>query len=52
MHLISTLLILGSLVLHATCLASPDDPAIKRGAYPFNHLVAFGDELSDNGNGS
>ena len=24
----------------------------KRGGYPFNQLVAFGDELSDNGNGS
>jgi phospholipase/lecithinase/hemolysin len=23
-----------------------------RAAYPFNHIVAFGDELSDNGNGS
>ena len=26
--------------------------AAKRAAYPFNRLVAFGDELSDNGNGS
>lgn len=36
-----------------TGLAIPGDLAVhRRGSYPFNNLVAYGDELSDNGNGS
>ena len=36
-----------------SALALPAHGAlVERGAYPFNRLVAFGDELSDNGNGS
>lgn len=35
----------------ASALALPAQPA-TRGSYPFSRLVAFGDELSDNGNGS
>jgi hypothetical protein len=27
-------------------------PSAKSGKYPFNQIVAYGDELSDNGNGS
>ena len=36
--------------LQVPALALPTE--LKRGTYPFNRLVAFGDELSDNGNGS
>lgn len=38
-------------VTQASALAIPAENT-KRSAYPFNKLVAFGDELSDNGNGS
>ncbi|KAK5122140.1 hypothetical protein LTR85_004386 [Meristemomyces frigidus] len=39
------------LAAQASALAIPETIQ-ERGSYPFNHLVAFGDELSDNGNGS
>lgn len=39
-----------ALVAQVSSLAVPQ--VEKRSAYPFNQLVAFGDELSDNGNGS
>ncbi|KAK5119046.1 hypothetical protein LTR62_000257 [Meristemomyces frigidus] len=35
-----------------TALTVPEVATLKRSAYPFNQLIAFGDELSDNGNGS
>ena len=46
-------LCLGLLSRQASTLALPTGSALEpRGSYPFNRLVAFGDELSDNGNGS
>lgn len=43
-----------ALVHQATALALPahSSLATRNGGYPFSRLVAFGDELSDNGNGS
>ncbi|KAK3068877.1 hypothetical protein LTR53_013218 [Teratosphaeriaceae sp. CCFEE 6253] len=35
-----------------TSLAIPGTAVSQRSTYPFDRLVAFGDELSDNGNGS
>jgi len=39
------------LATQAVALALPRNLQ-ERGTYPFNYMVAFGDELSDNGNGS
>lgn len=36
----------------ASAAVIPDHSIQKRSPYPFSQLVAFGDELSDNGNGS
>lgn len=37
----------------AAALALPESSSLtSRNAYPFSHMVAYGDELSDNGNGS
>lgn len=44
---------LSATLLLPSILALPTTPQAKpRSSYPFNKLVAFGDELSDNGNGS
>jgi len=45
---IDVLSVLAITSAHVSGLAIPE----KRTTYPFNRLVAFGDELSDNGNGS
>lgn len=49
-----TVLALASTQVYAAAFPdySLEGPIAKRSAYPFNQLVAFGDELSDNGNGS
>ena len=44
-------LLLATAASHVSARAI-SDISTKRSAYPFNRLVAFGDELSDNGNGS
>jgi phospholipase/lecithinase/hemolysin len=53
MHHIS-LLNTALLALGASAIAIPQTESSlqSRGAYPFNQIIAFGDELSDNGNGS
>lgn len=49
----SALSFLAFAISQASALVIPETPAPeKRSAYSFNQLVAFGDELSDNGNGS
>lgn len=35
----------------ALALAAPAPAKVKATTYPFNRMVAFGDNLSDNGNG-
>ncbi|KAK4903491.1 hypothetical protein LTR27_000422 [Elasticomyces elasticus] len=41
-----------TLATYAVSVSSLALPRSKRSAYPFNQLIAFGDDLSDNGNGS
>lgn len=52
----TTLALLALAASHVSALAMPDfsheGSVAARSAYPFNQIVAFGDELSDNGNGS
>lgn len=49
----SSLTLLSLASSQVSALAIPTESAVqKRGGYPFTKLVAFGDELSDNGNGS
>lgn len=48
----STLLIYALAAPLVSALVIPSQGIEKRSSYPFNQLVAFGDELSDNGNGS
>lgn len=49
-NLASTLAVIALLpTIHSLAIATPIE---ARGKYPFNQLVAFGDEFSDNGNGS
>lgn len=55
MHTIFSNYILAFLATAGSQVAARAIPAseqLPRSAYPFNNLVAFGDELSDNGNGS
>lgn len=42
----------GVLLLISTTLAAPSFSSRSSSKYPFRNLLAFGDELSDNGNGS
>ena len=49
----SSLALISLACSEVSALAIPNEAAVqKRSAYPFTKLVAFGDELSDNGNGS
>lgn len=40
------------LAVHASGSTFSESPGRTRNSHPFTRLVAFGDELSDNGNGS
>jgi phospholipase/lecithinase/hemolysin len=55
MYTSSLLLGVASLAVSASALAVPNTESFslqRRATYPFNQIIAFGDELSDNGNGS
>lgn len=51
-HILTALALAASRVSALAIPADTQQELSKRSAYPFTKLVAFGDELSDNGNGS